>query len=89
MPLGFERINARVKQPNDHINFIKPLEGPDKAVSQDMLERLAAICNPIMKKNHIFVMALEEYEPNKEFWGRNFLSLSLYQILCSLLIATV
>jgi len=25
-----------------------------------------------MKKNHIFVRSLEEYEPNHEFVGRNF-----------------
>jgi DNA-dependent metalloprotease WSS1 len=72
MPLGFERINARRKQPNDHINFIKPLDGPDKALAEDFLERVAAICNPIMKENHIYVMSLEEYEPNNEFVGRNF-----------------
>jgi DNA-dependent metalloprotease WSS1 len=72
MPLGFERINARRKQPNDHINFIKPLDGPGKAFAQDFLERIAAICNPIMKEHHIYVMSLEEYEPNSEFVGRNF-----------------
>lgn len=72
MPLGFERINARVKQPNDRINFIKALEGPDKIKSQDFLERIAAIVNPIMKNHHIAVMSLEEYEPNPEFLGRNF-----------------
>lgn len=70
--LGFERINERVKRPNALINFIKPLEGPDKALAQDFLERVAAICYPIMKENHIVVMALEEYPPNPEFIGRNF-----------------
>jgi len=70
--LGFERINERVKRPNALINFIKPLEGPDKALAQDFLERVAAICYPIMKENHIVVMALEEYLPNPEFIGRNF-----------------
>ncbi|KAK4997694.1 Kelch repeat-containing protein 3 [Elasticomyces elasticus] len=72
MPLGFERINERVKRPNEFINFIKPLEGPDKALAQDFLQRVAAICQPIMKANHIAVMALEEYEANMEFVGRNF-----------------
>jgi len=72
MPIGIERINARRKQPNDRIIFIKPLEGPDKATAQDYLERIAAICNPIMKTNHLSVMSLEEYEPNPEFLGRNF-----------------
>ncbi len=72
MPLGIERINARRLQPNDHIVFIKPLEGPDKALAQDFLERVAAICRPIMKANHLAIMSLEEYEPNLEFVGRNF-----------------
>lgn len=70
--LGFERINERKKRPNALINFIKPLEGPDKTLAQDFLERVAAICYPIMKQNHIVVMALEEYPPNPEFIGRNF-----------------
>lgn len=70
--LGFERINERVKRPNALINFIKPLDGPDKALAQDFLERVAAICYPIMKANHIVVMSLEEYPPNMEFVGRNF-----------------
>jgi hypothetical protein len=72
MSLGIQRLNARRKQPNDRINFIKPLEGPDKALSEDFLERIAAIVNPIMKKNHLAVMSLEEYEANPEFLGRNF-----------------
>ncbi|KAK6536805.1 hypothetical protein TWF281_001016 [Arthrobotrys megalospora] len=72
MPLGFERLNERVQRPNKNINFIKPLEGPDKAIAQDILERVAAIVYPIMKKNHLYVMALEEFPPNREFWGRNF-----------------
>ncbi|KAI9810343.1 MAG: hypothetical protein M1827_006310 [Pycnora praestabilis] len=72
MPLGIERINARKRQPNDRIVFIKPLEGPDKALAQDFLERIAAICSPIMKANHLAIMSLEEYEPNTEFVGRNF-----------------
>ncbi|KAK6000345.1 hypothetical protein QM012_003977 [Aureobasidium pullulans] len=70
--LGIERINERKKRPNALINFIKPLEGPDKTLAQDFLERVAAICYPIMKQNHIVVMALEEYPPNPEFIGRNF-----------------
>ncbi|KAI4747224.1 WLM-domain-containing protein [Aureobasidium sp. EXF-12298] len=70
--LGFERINERKKRPNALINFIKPLEGPDKTLAQDFLERVAAICYPIMKQNHIVVMALEEYPPNPDFIGRNF-----------------
>ena len=33
-------INERTRQPNKFINFIKPLEGPDKAIAQDYLERI-------------------------------------------------
>ncbi|KAI0512519.1 WLM domain-containing protein [Xylaria bambusicola] len=72
MPLGFERLNARKSQPNDHINFIKPLKGGDEPIAQDFLERIAAQCVPVMREHHIYVMSLEEYEPNREFVGRNF-----------------
>ncbi|KAI5797883.1 WLM domain-containing protein [Peziza echinospora] len=72
MPRGIERINPRKRQPNPHIVFIKPLEGPDKAIAQDFLERVAAIVNPIMKDSGLTVMSLEEFPPNMEFWGRNF-----------------
>ena len=88
MPLGFERLNAKKSQPNDHINFIKPLAGPDEAIAKDYLERIAAQCResswspvitapdrqivPVMRQNHLYVMALEEYQPNREFVGRNF-----------------
>ena len=72
MPLGIERINARQRQPNERICFIKPLEGSDRALAQDFLERIAAICSPIMKKHHLGVMSLEEHAPNLEFVGRNF-----------------
>ncbi|KAI0147694.1 WLM domain-containing protein [Xylariaceae sp. FL1272] len=69
---GFERLNSRKSQPNDHINFIKPLKGPDEKIAQDFLERIAAQCVPVMRENHIYVMALEEFPPNREFVGRNF-----------------
>ncbi|KFY11770.1 hypothetical protein V491_07074 [Pseudogymnoascus sp. VKM F-3775] len=72
MPLGFERINARHQQPNEHINFIKPLDGPDKEFSEDFLQRIAASCKPIMRSNHLAVMSLEEHKCNAEFLGRNF-----------------
>lgn len=52
--------------------FIKPLPGPTAAFAQDFLERIAAICHPIMKSHHVSIMSLEEYEPNPEFVGRNF-----------------
>jgi hypothetical protein len=72
MPLGFERLNERIKRPNEFINFIRPLPGADEAKSKDFLERVAAIVSPIMKTNHLAVMALEEFPPNREFLGRNF-----------------
>jgi hypothetical protein len=72
MPLGFERLNERRQRPNPLINFIRPLPGSDHATSQDYLERIAAICYPVMKSNCLAVMALEEFPPNREFWGRNF-----------------
>ncbi|OTA69402.1 WLM domain-containing protein [Hypoxylon sp. EC38] len=72
MPLGFERLNAKKSQPNERIVFIKPLEGPDKDTAQMFLERIAAQCLPVMREHHILVTSLEEYEPNREFVGRNF-----------------
>ncbi|KAF3179844.1 hypothetical protein TWF225_007511 [Orbilia oligospora] len=72
MPLGFERLNERVQRPNKNINFIEPLKGPDHEIAMNILERVAAIVYPIMKKHNIIVMKLEEFPPNKEFWGRNF-----------------
>ncbi|KAF2481924.1 WLM domain-containing protein [Neohortaea acidophila] len=75
MPLGFERLNERSQRPNAHINFIKPLPSnspQDQKIAQDFLERIAAQCYPVMKREHISVMALEEYAPNPEFLGRNF-----------------
>jgi hypothetical protein len=72
MPLGVQRLNVRKSQPNPNIVFIKPLKGKDEAVAQDFLERIAAQCLPVMRENRISVMSLEEYEPNREFVGRNF-----------------
>ncbi|OIW34699.1 WLM-domain-containing protein [Coniochaeta ligniaria NRRL 30616] len=72
MPLGIQRINAKKSHPNDRIIFIKPLKGPDEKIAQDFLERIAAQCVPIMREHHLSVTTLEEYEPNREFVGRNF-----------------
>ncbi|KAL1892531.1 hypothetical protein Sste5346_007043 [Sporothrix stenoceras] len=72
MPVGIQRLNARRSQPNPHIVFIKPLKGPDEEVARQFLERIAAQCVPIMRDHHLSVMTLEEYEPNREFVGRNF-----------------
>ncbi|PHH53363.1 DNA-dependent metalloprotease WSS1 -like protein [Ceratocystis fimbriata CBS 114723] len=72
MSLGFTRLNVKKSPPNANITFIKPLAGPNEAIAQDFLERIAAQCYPVMKTNHIHVRSLEEYEPNREFVGRNF-----------------
>lgn len=47
MPLGIQRLNAKTTQPNDRIIFIKPLPGPDQAIAQDFLERIAAQCRTL------------------------------------------
>ncbi|KKA30770.1 hypothetical protein TD95_004647 [Thielaviopsis punctulata] len=72
MSLGFTRLNVKKAPPNANIDFIKPLPGPNEAIAQDFLDRIAAQCFPVMKKNYLFVRSLEEYEPNREFVGRNF-----------------
>lgn len=69
MPLGWERINAKTSNPNKNIVFIKPRPGATEKTAKDFLERIAAQCLPIMNNNHLAVVSLEEYEPNKEFWG--------------------
>lgn len=81
MPVGIQRINARHQQPNSRITFIKPLPGPDAALAQDFLERIAAICHPIMKSHYLSVTTLEEYEPNPEFIGRNFNAGEIIQLV--------
>ncbi|CAK7267850.1 hypothetical protein SEPCBS57363_002799 [Sporothrix epigloea] len=72
MPVGIQRLNARRSQPNPHIVFIRPLQGPDEDIARQFLERIAAQCVPIMREHNLSVMTLEEYEPNREFVGRNF-----------------
>ncbi|KAK6071173.1 WLM domain-containing protein [Seiridium cupressi] len=72
MPIGIQRLNAKKSQPNSFIVFIKPLKGPDESIAQDFLERIAAQCLPIMREHSLSIMSLEEYEPNREFVGRNF-----------------
>ncbi|GAA5827946.1 hypothetical protein JCM5353_007753 [Sporobolomyces roseus] len=72
MPLGHERINAREQDPNDHITFIRALEGyPDHDQALHLLKCLAAQFKPIMKEWGFGVNSLVEYEPNPEFAGRN------------------
>jgi hypothetical protein len=75
MPLGLLRLNERTQRPNECINFIKPLatlSEEDQKIAMGFLERIAAQCYPIMKKEYISVMSLEEFPPNPEFLGRNF-----------------
>ena len=81
MPIGIQRINASRPQPSSQIIFIKPLPGPTSAYAQDFLERIAAICHPIMKANHLSIMTLEEHEPNPEFIGRNFNAGEIIQLV--------
>ena len=81
MPIGIQRLNDPHPQPSSQIIFIKPLPGPNEAYSKDMLERVAAICHPIMKANHLSVMTLEEHEPNSEFVGRNFNAGEIIQLV--------
>ena len=76
-----ERINAVHQQPSPHIVFIKSLPGPDSKYAQDFLERIAAICHPIMKAHHLRIMTLEEHEPNREFIGRNFNAGEIIQLV--------
>lgn len=72
MPLGFQRLNERTQRPSTNINFIKSLPGPDHDTAHDFLSRIAAISQPITRSNYINVMSIEEFPPNREFWGRNF-----------------
>lgn len=72
MAYGLHRFNERHQRPNALINFIKPLEGPDKELAQDFLERVAAVVYPVMKAHTISVMSLDEFQANREFVGRNF-----------------
>ena len=81
MPIGIQRLNTPRPQPSSQIIFIKPLPGPTSAYAQDFLERIAAICHPIMKANHLSIMSLEEYEPNPEFIGRNFNAGEIIQLV--------
>ena len=81
MPIGIQRINASRPQPSSQIIFIKPLPGPTSAYAQDFLERIAAICHPIMKANHLSIMTLEEHDPNPEFIGRNFNAGEIIQLV--------
>ena len=81
MPIGIQRLNAPRPQPSSRIIFIKPLPGPTHAYALDFLERIAAICHPIMTHSHLSIMTLEEHEPNAEFIGRNFNAGEIIQLV--------
>ena len=78
MPINTIRLNhQKSSHPNDRIIFIKPLQRPpaqqaEYDVADTFLRAIAAQCLPITKKHWLAVTTLEEYEPNREFMGRNF-----------------
>lgn len=78
MPLNSLRLNhQKSSHPNDRIVFIKPLPRPptgqaESDLADTFLRAIAAQCLPLMKKHYLSVTTLEEYEPNREFVGRNF-----------------
>jgi len=89
MPLNTLRLNHLPSTyPNDRIIFIKPLPRPaSNQSSYDLadtfLHAIAAQCLPVMKKHHLSVTTLEEYEPNPEFIGRNFNNGEVIQLVLS------
>lgn len=78
MPLNILRLNhAPSSHPNERITFIKPLLRPPPLQAEythadTFLRAIAAQCLPVMIDHHLSVTTLEEYEPNREFIGRNF-----------------
>lgn len=78
MPINTIRLNhQKHTHPNDRIIFIKPLPRPptqqsEYDIADTFLRAIAAQCLPITKKHWLSVTTLEEYEPNREFMGRNF-----------------
>ncbi|KIW78631.1 hypothetical protein Z517_08469 [Fonsecaea pedrosoi CBS 271.37] len=87
MPLNILRLNhQKSSHPNDRIVFIKPLPRPsaDQAsydLADTFLRAIAAQCLPLMKNHHLSVTTLEEYEPNREFIGRNFNNGEIIQLV--------
>jgi hypothetical protein len=45
-----------IDAPKDLINFMTPLEGPDRAVAHGYLERITAIVYLVMKENGLAEM---------------------------------
>lgn len=87
MPLNTLRLNhQKSSHPNDRIVFIKPLERPSSQqaeydLADTFLRAIAAQCMPLMKKHYLSVTTLEEYEPNREFIGRNFNNGEIIQLV--------
>ncbi|KAI1611576.1 WLM domain-containing protein [Exophiala viscosa] len=87
MPLNTLRLNhQKSSHPNDRIVFIKPLPRPasDQAsydLADTFLRAIAAQCLPLMKNHYLSVTTLEEYEPNREFIGRNFNNGEIIQLV--------
>ena len=72
MTVKLKRFNERVKRPNYRINFIHALPGSKEELkAQDFLNRIAAKVVPIMNRHEFSVTSLVEYEANAKFWGRN------------------
>lgn len=87
MPLNTLRLNhQKSSHPNDRVVFIKPLPRPpsDQAshdLADTFLRAIAAQCLPVMRNHHLSVTTLEEYEPNREFIGRNFNNGEIIQLV--------
>ncbi|MBV36197.1 MAG: hypothetical protein CMP47_12220 [Rickettsiales bacterium] len=87
MPLNTLRLNhQKSSHPNDRVVFIKPLPRPaseqaDYDLADTFLRAIAAQCLPIMKNHYLSVTTLEEYEPNREFIGRNFNNGEIIQLV--------
>ncbi|KAG8630629.1 hypothetical protein KVT40_002248 [Elsinoe batatas] len=73
MPFTTLRLNEKHLHPNPRITFIKPLPSLSTTpLAELFLQKIAAQCYPIMKAHSLSITTLEEFPPNREFWGRNF-----------------
>ncbi|KAK7204975.1 WLM domain-containing protein [Myxozyma melibiosi] len=71
MPLSITRYNTKTQHPNERITFITALPGSPPQ-SQELLNHIAAIVFPIMKKHSLSITSLEECPYNREYWGINY-----------------
>jgi hypothetical protein len=53
-------LNVRKRPPNDRVTFIKALDGEDRAIAQDFLERIAAIVYPVYYMTHLHPRRVEK-----------------------------